>query len=148
MPTAQSWASSDAVRAVMRANTGRDTAPELALRRELHRAGLRYRVGMRPVPALGRTADVVFTRKRLAVFVDGCFWHGCPDHYRPARTHSEFWSAKLASTRLRDADTDARLAAAGWEVLRFWEHDDPESAARTIEALVRGPADSTNGQGR
>ena len=148
MPPAQSWASSDAVRAVMRANSGRDTAPELALRRALHRSGLRYRVGIRPVPALRRTADVVFSKQRVAVFVDGCFWHGCPVHYRPARTHSGFWSAKLASNQLRDADTDARLAAAGWTVLRFWEHDDPESAARTIEALVRGLAGSTKGQGR
>src|SRR5690606_26089746 len=81
----ESWATSPASRAVMRANKGRDTRPEMAVRSELHAMGLRYRVGVRPLEGLRRTADVVFSRERVAVFVDGCYWHGCPDHHRPAK---------------------------------------------------------------
>ncbi|WP_436892219.1 very short patch repair endonuclease [Nocardiopsis dassonvillei] len=121
----------------MRANRGRDTGPELALRRLVHAAGLRYRVSARPLPALRRTADLVFTRRRVAVFVDGCFWHGCPEHHTRARTNAAYWADKVAANRARDADTDRRLAEAGWTVLRFWEHEDPAAAAARVVAAVR-----------
>src|SRR5690242_1595504 len=85
-----SWASSEGVRASMRANRGRDTAPELAVRRAVHRLGLRYRVSARPIASLRRTADLVFPRQRVAVFVDGCFWHGCPVHHTVAKTNAAF----------------------------------------------------------
>lgn len=131
-----SWASSPAVRSVMRGNKGRDTRPELAVRSAAHALGLRYRVGVSPLPGLRRTADLVFTRARVAVFVDGCFWHGCPEHHRPARQHSEFWTAKIQGNITRDADTDARLRAAGWRVIRIWEHEPATAAAARIKEMV------------
>ncbi|UNX55081.1 very short patch repair endonuclease [Georgenia sp. TF02-10] len=117
----------------------RDTAPEVALRRVLHRAGLRYRVTY-PVPGnRRRTIDIAFPRARVAVFVDGCFWHGCPEHgTRPAANRS-WWQAKLTANRDRDADTTALLVAQGWTVLRFWEHEDMAQAATRITAAVRAP---------
>lgn len=121
----------------MRANKGRDTRPELALRSALHALGLRYRVGIRPLPGIRRTADVVFTRAKIAVFLDGCFWHGCPDHFRAARANSEFWLAKINGTRARDADTNERLRAAGWTVIRVWEHEDPVEAAERVASIIR-----------
>ncbi|WP_308208969.1 very short patch repair endonuclease [Actinokineospora globicatena] len=132
-----SWASSEAVRKVMRANRGRDTGPELALRSAIHARGLRYRVNFRPLPEVRRTADIVFTAQRIAVFLDGCYWHGCPDHHRPASKNSEFWSTKIAGNRARDADTDERLTSQGWTVIRVWEHEDSALAADRVEAAVR-----------
>jgi DNA mismatch endonuclease, patch repair protein len=133
-----SWASSAAVRAVMQGNKGRDTKPELALRSAVHALGLRYRVGLRPVPQIRRTADIVFTRAKVAVFLDGCFWHGCPDHHRPAKKNSEFWDAKIKGTIARDANTDGRLSDEGWRVIRIWEHEDPATAATRIKCIVSG----------
>lgn len=107
----------------------------MAVRRRLHAAGLRYRVSVRPLATLRRTADIVFTRRRLAVFIDGCFWHGCPEHYQAPARNAEFWLAKRRRNRDRDAETDASLVAAGWRVLRFWEHDvrsDPDAVATAI----------------
>jgi DNA mismatch endonuclease (patch repair protein) len=115
----------------------RDTGPEIALRRELHRRGLRYRVHFRPLPALRRTADIVFTRRGVAVFVDGCFWHSCPEHRTFPVTNQAFWAAKLARNVERDRETDRLLAAAGWTVIRMWEHEDPAEAADRLEAVVR-----------
>ncbi len=132
-----SWASSDAVRKSMLGNRSRDTLPELRLRRELHRRGLRYRVNARPVPGLRRTADVLFTRARVAVMVDGCYWHGCPEHRRPPATNQGYWAGKVEGNVARDRDTDARLTAAGWSVLRLWEHVPASEAADAVEALVR-----------
>ena len=134
-----SWASSPAVRAVMRGNKGRDTRPELAVRSAAHAVGLRYRVGVSPLPHVRRTADLVFPRAKVAVFVDGCFWHGCPEHHRPARQNAEFWTAKIEGNMARDADTDERLRIAGWTVVRIWEHEAPMTAARRISVAVRGP---------
>jgi DNA mismatch endonuclease, patch repair protein len=134
-----SWASSDAVRAVMRANRGRDTRPERALRSAAHALGLRYRVSTRPLPKLRRTADLVFTRAKVAVFLDGCFWHGCPEHFRPAKVNEDFWSTKIADNQRRDQDTDRKLAEAGWTVVRVWEHEDSVDAALRIASLVRRP---------
>ncbi|RCV51407.1 very short patch repair endonuclease [Marinitenerispora sediminis] len=132
-----SWASSDAVRSVMRGNRGRDTKPELRLRSLIHRQGLRYRVGVRPLPELRRTADLVFTRARVAVFVDGCFWHGCPAHLRPASRNSEFWREKIEANRARDEETDRILTEAGWKVVRVWEHEDLGEAALRVAEFVR-----------
>jgi DNA mismatch endonuclease (patch repair protein) len=134
---ADSWASSPAVRAVMRANKGRDTQPELAVRSAVHALGLRYRVGVRPMPGIRRTADLVFSKTKVAVFVDGCFWHGCPEQHRPAKRNAEFWRAKIGGNIARDADTDRRLREAGWRVVRVWEHEDPSAAAAAIAAAVR-----------
>ncbi|MFF2566728.1 very short patch repair endonuclease [Streptomyces sp. NPDC058084] len=135
-----SWAVSDAVRSVMRANRGKDTKPELRLRSLIHAAGLRYRVSTRPLPELRRTADLVFTKVRVAVFVDGCFWHGCPEHFRPARKNAEFWTAKIAANQARDEETDRLLSEAGWRVVRVWEHEDPAEAARRVVEIVHTQA--------
>ena len=132
----ESKASSRAVRTNMQANRGRDTGPELALRSLLYAAGLRYRVNARPVPEIRRRADVVFPKDRVAVFVDGCFWHGCPEHSRPAKTNAATWSAKIEGNRARDAETNALLRSAGWTVLRVWEHDDASEAARMVAHVV------------
>ena len=111
-----SWASSAAVRRVMQSNRPRDTAPEWAVRRAVHALGLRYRVSVRPEPALRRTADLVFTRARVAVFVDGCFWHGCPEHRTHPRTNATYWAEKIDGTIARDLDTTSQLEATGWTV--------------------------------
>jgi DNA mismatch endonuclease, patch repair protein len=122
----------------MQANRGRDTGPELAVRRRVHARGLRYRVD-HPLPFdRRRRADIAFTRAKVAVFIDGCFWHGCPDHGTTPRTNSRFWSEKIARNRVRDAQTTERLFAAGWTVLRFWEHEDPERCAELVAGAVDG----------
>jgi DNA mismatch endonuclease, patch repair protein len=107
------------------------TQPELAIRSELHRRGLRYRVNARGLP--GRP-DIVFTRARIAVQVDGCFWHGCPEHGSVPKSNTEWWRTKLEANRERDVRNDATLSADGWLVIRVWEHDDPSAVADTIEA--------------
>lgn len=122
----------------MRSNRPRDTAPERALRSAVHALGLRYRVGMRPVSGLRRTGDLVFTRARVVVFLDGCFWHGCPAHHTIAKTNADYWADKLIRNRRRDLETDRLLADAGWIVLRVWEHENPAEAALRIAAVVRG----------
>lgn len=134
--TSTSWASSAAVRAVMRANKGRDTRPERALRSALHARGLRYRVNARPLPEVRRTVDIVFPGQRVAVFLDGCFWHGCPDHHRPASRNSQFWTTKIEGNKIRDADTDRRLTESGWTVIRVWEHEKVGEAADRVRRAV------------
>ncbi|MFS0703401.1 very short patch repair endonuclease [Cellulomonas sp. 179-A 9B4 NHS] len=124
--------SSASVSARMARQARRDTDPELALRRALHRRGLRYLVDA-PLPSIPRRrADVLLPRARVAVFVDGCFWHACPLHATQPASNSEWWRAKLERNVARDRDTDARLGAAGWLVLRFWEHDDMTAAADVV----------------
>lgn len=110
----------------------------MALRRELHRRGLRFRV-VYPVPGnRRRSIDVAFTRQRVAVFVDGCFWHGCPDHGTRPTANQEWWRIKLQANADRDRDTDRLLAEAGWQVLRIWEHAPAAKAADlVVEALGR-----------
>ncbi|GGK94384.1 hypothetical protein GCM10012284_30520 [Mangrovihabitans endophyticus] len=120
----------------MQANTGRDTKPELALRRTVHALGLRYYVNRRPIKAVRRTADLVFPRARVAVFLDGCFWHGCPTHHTVAKTNAQFWATKVATNRRRDAETNARLADAGWTVIRVWEHEPVDEAATRVKDAV------------
>lgn len=117
----------------MRSNRGRDTKPELALRSSLHRAGLRFKVSARPVPTLRRTADVIFTKYRVAVFVDGCYWHGCPTHRSIPLTNHEFWVAKIEGNRSRDAETDRLLVEHRWFVVRVWEHTSVEHAVSLVQ---------------
>lgn len=121
----------------MQGNRSRDTGPELAIRKLVHAMGLRYRVNIRPLPSLRRTADLVFTRQHVAVFIDGCFWHGCPEHHRQPAANAAYWTAKVQRNRERDIATDAALAEAGWAVLRFWEHVAPTEVAEAVRTAVR-----------
>ncbi|MFD0469815.1 very short patch repair endonuclease [Nonomuraea thailandensis] len=115
----------------------RNTQVEVLLRQELHRAGLRFRVHRRPVPGLRREADVVFGPARVAVFVDGCYWHGCPEHATWPKTNADFWREKINRNRERDRDTDQKLIDVGWLPIRVWEHEDPAEAAKSIVVVVR-----------
>jgi DNA mismatch endonuclease Vsr len=135
-----SWASSPRVRVTMRGNRSKNTGPERALRSLLHRRGLRYRVDAPPIRGIRRRADVIFPKQRLAVFVDGCFWHGCPEHYRPSTKNVSFWEDKLAANRARDQHTNDVLAASGWTVIRIWEHQNMTDAADQIELMLRSPS--------
>jgi DNA mismatch endonuclease (patch repair protein) len=114
----------------------RDTAAEVAIRRVLHRRGLRFRVNFRPIAGLRTTADIAFTRARVAVYVDGCFWHSCPQHATVPRSNREWWISKLAKNQERDRATDEALAVAGWMSMRVWEHEVPDEAAARIAAAV------------
>ena len=117
------------------------TRPELALRRELHRRGLRYRI-QTPIAGLPRRrADIVFTRAKVAVFVDGCFWHACPEHCVIPKANREWWLWKFDVNRQRDADTNRTLAQLGWKVVRIWEHEPTDVAADTVEVAMTGPPD-------
>jgi DNA mismatch endonuclease (patch repair protein) len=121
----------------MRGNRGIDTAPELALRQAVHARGLRYRKHVAPIAGLRCKADLVFSRARVAVFVDGCFWHRCPDHGELPKANRDWWKAKLARTWDRDRANDLALQAAGWTSVRVWEHEDPdEGAARVARAVA------------
>jgi DNA mismatch endonuclease (patch repair protein) len=125
----------------MRANRRKDTAPELAVRSELHRRGLRFRVD-HPVRVVGVARpirpDVVFPRQRLVLFIDGCWWHGCPEHSTEATTNSEYWRTKLAENRARDERHTKHLTESDWTVVRAWTHEDPSAvAARVVQALGR-----------
>jgi len=125
-------------REIMRSNRRRDTGPELALRRAVHKAGLRYRVDF-PIRVAGHRpirADLVFTRRRVAVFLDGCFWHGCPVHATSPVIRARFWADKIAVNRERDRRHDDVLAGGGWTVIRIWEHEDPSEAAKRIASIV------------
>ena len=115
----------------------RDTRPEVALRSELHRRGLRYRVQVKVPGNRRRTIDIAFTRARLAVYVDGCFWHGCPEHHTRPKANSEWWDWKIAGNQARDRSTDEELHAAGWDVVRVWEHELPERAGDLVEDAYR-----------
>ncbi|WP_246576268.1 very short patch repair endonuclease [Actinospica durhamensis] len=125
----------------MQGNRSRDTKPELAIRKLLHAAGLRYRVDRSPLKGVRRRADIIFGPAKVAVFVDGCFWHGCPEHFVPPKTNPGYWDGKIGGNRERDRATDALLTAAGWSVLRYWEHESPEDCARRIadEVAARRP---------
>ena len=130
-------ASSADARRRMVANRGRDTSPERAIRSELHRLGLRYRLHRRVLPEVRRQVDIVFGPSRVAVLVDGCFWHGCPRHATQAKRNAKFWADKIATNKRRDEDTNARLRRNGWRVVRVWEHEDPRRAAARIAKIVR-----------
>jgi DNA mismatch endonuclease, patch repair protein len=121
----------------MAATAQRDNPAERALRSALHRRGLRFRIHCRLLAGSRRTADIVFSAKRVAIFLDGCFWHGCPKHRTHPKNNAEWWREKIDANIARDRDTDARLAAEGWTVIRVWEHETVEAAADRIEAIVR-----------
>jgi DNA mismatch endonuclease (patch repair protein) len=113
------------------------TGAEMALRRALWQRGLRYRVDRRPLPDLRRKADIVFVGARVAVFVDGCFWHVCPEHGNDPTVNESYWTAKLSRNMERDRETDVALTVAGWLPIRVWEHEDPARAAEVIATAVR-----------
>jgi DNA mismatch endonuclease (patch repair protein) len=115
----------------------RDTPAELRLRSELHGQGLRYLVDAAPLIGLRRRADLLFRGPRVAVFVDGCFWHGCPQHMTWPAANADWWRAKIERNKARDRDTDRRLKDAGWLVVRVWEHEDPREAAEHVAHAVR-----------
>ncbi len=115
----------------------RPTSPELALRRSLHSRAYRFRVGY-PVPGLPRRSiDIAFVRWRVAVFVDGCFWHRCPVHGTASRANSEWWNLKLDGNVRRDGETSAYLSSKGWIVVRLWEHEPVAQAVEAVEAALR-----------
>jgi DNA mismatch endonuclease (patch repair protein) len=120
----------------MSRQASRDTAPEVAVRKLLHAAGYRYRINER-VPGMSRrTIDIAFTRAKVAVMIDGCFWHGCPEHATRPKANSEWWREKLDRNIARDLETTEHLTAAGWTVLRFWEHAPPAGVAEQVAAAV------------
>lgn len=129
----------------MRANRRRDTGPEMRIRRALHQKGLRYFVDRAPIEGLRRRADLVFSKARIAVFIDGCFWHGCPQHFVAPKTNVDYWRAKIDRNMLRDRETDSRLRAEGWFVIRIWEHEPSAEAVVNIrfcgvhQSCVREP---------
>jgi DNA mismatch endonuclease (patch repair protein) len=115
----------------------RDTLPERAIRSELHRRGFRFRVDRAPLPGLRSRADIVFGPARVAVYVDGCFWHSCPEHGTRPKTNAGWWARKLDRNQQRDRETDRLLMTHGWTVIRVWEHEDPVAGADRIAATVR-----------
>ena len=136
LPVSDAAPSSPAVSARMSRQGSRDTAPEVAVRRLLHSAGLRYRVNV-PVPGMPRrTIDIVFPKAKIAIFMDGCFWHGCPQHATQPKANAEWWQTKLGKNVVRDQETTEHLRAAGWTVLRFWEHEVPASVAEEVRIAV------------
>ncbi len=138
MDTPPPRASSENARRTMLANRRRDTSPELAVRRRLHAAGLRYRVDY-PADSTDRRrrADIVFIRAKVVVFIDGCFWHGCPEHFIAPKSNASYWGPKIARNKERDRASTDRLREDGWKVLRFWEHEDPEDVVARIVEVVR-----------
>lgn len=112
------------------------TSAELALRRQLYGRGIRYRVDFEVLRRPRRVADIAFPGLRIAVFVDGCFWHGCPEHATWPKNNSDFWRQKIEANRLRDMDTNERLKNDGWLVLRFWEHEPADMAASAVEDAI------------
>jgi len=121
----------------MQATGQRDTPAEVELRSRLHRRGLRFRVD-HPVPGATRgRPDIVFPTEKVAVFVDGCFWHSCPEHATVPRSNHEWWVAKLEANSERDRRHTRELEGSGWTVLRYWEHDEVSQAATQVEATVR-----------
>lgn len=127
--------SSDASRRMAKVRQ-KETGAEMALRQELYGSGLRYRVDYEVLRKPRRVADVAFPGRKIAVFVDGCFWHGCPDHATWPKQNAEFWREKIEANRRRDADTNERLRSLGWTVLRFWSHESPSEVARTVAHMV------------
>lgn len=122
----------------MQAIRRKDTKPELAIRRLVHAAGLRYRVDHRlDLGAVKPRPDLVFTRLKIAVWIDGCYWHACPAHSKPPKVNTDYWGPKLERNVARDRAYDAALHAAGWTVVRLWEHQDPRDAAEEIIAAVQ-----------
>jgi DNA mismatch endonuclease (patch repair protein) len=135
-------ASSESVRKRMQSTPQRDTPAELRIRRILHSIGLRYSVNVKPLAGSSRRADIAFRRAKVAVFVDGCFWHGCPVHGTWPRANARFWREKIHANMKRDADTNLQLERQGWIAIRIWEHDEATRAARRVAKLVRARLDA------
>lgn len=131
-PAARPGASSASVRARMQRQRRRDTKPEVQIRRLLHAAGVRFRVHAVLEPDLRTRGDIVWRGRKIVVFVDGCFWHSCPEHATHPKANADWWRAKLAGNVVRDRRTDAELTARGWRVLRYWEHEQPGAVARDV----------------
>ena len=125
-------ASSAHVELRMKQQLRRDTKPEMAVRHKLHALGIRYRVDVKLEPDLRTRGDIAWRGLRFAVFIDGCFWHGCPIHATAPKANAVWWRAKLDANTIRDRRADDALRDRGWTVLRFWEHDDPEAIAAEI----------------
>ncbi|WP_428957653.1 very short patch repair endonuclease [Streptomyces sp. cg35] len=126
----------------MSRQASKDTGAELAVRRLLHAAGLRYRIEYRVPGMARRRIDVAFTRAKVAVLIDGCFWHGCPQHATQPKANAEWWRRKLDRNMARDRETTEHLTTLGWTVLRFWEHEQPEVvAARVAQAVLERRAE-------
>ena len=123
----------------MQSTRRRDTDSEVAVRRLLHAKGLRFRIEY-PLPGLRRRADVAFPRRHVAVFIDGCFWHGCPDHGTWPKANATWWRDKIEANVARDQDTNRRLDELGWTVIRIWEHEDVKAAADRVESVVKRSA--------
>lgn len=121
----------------MSRQVSRDTTPELAVRRLLHAAGHRYRLNVRVPNMPRRTIDIAFPRAKVAVFLDGCFWHGCPEHATHPKSNAEWWRQKLDRNMARDRETTEHLTAAGWTVLRFWEHEAPGDVAARVARVIK-----------
>ena len=128
--------SSAAVSRRMRVTRRRDTPAELALRSELHRRGLRFRVDVSPIAKLRRRADIVFVRERVAVYVDGCFWHGCPEHGTWPKANADWWHAKLEANVKRDRSNDSELEDGGWVTVRVWEHEEVLEALQRVVSVL------------
>lgn len=124
----------DAIRQRMQRQRRRDTKVELAIRRRLHALGYRFRVDHRMEPSLRVRGDIVFTRRKVVVFVDGCFWHSCPLHATAPKNNAEWWREKLNANKARDSRNTFALQELGWSVLRIWEHEEPEAAVEMIRA--------------
>lgn len=122
----------------MKAQSTRDTGPEVALRKLIFAVGLRYRVNFKVPGSPRRTIDVAFPGQKVAVFVDGCFWHGCPEHCVPPKNNAQWWAEKLEANRTRDAGTNELLRAQGWRVVRLWEHLEPQDMAKRVIEELRG----------
>ncbi|MFE2127569.1 very short patch repair endonuclease [Streptomyces amritsarensis] len=130
--------SSPTVSARMSRQARRNTGPELAVRKLLHAAGLRYRLQVKVPTMPRRTIDIAFPGAKVAVFLDGCFWHGCPEHATQPKANAQWWREKLDKNMARDRETSELLAAAGWTVLRFWEHETAESVVARVIDVRRG----------
>ena len=124
----------------MRATRRRDTPGELALRARLYRKGFRYRVDAQPIAGVPRRADLVFKAAQVAVFIDGCFWHGCPEHGTWPKANGSWWRGKIVANRARDQDTDRQLQSRGWTVVRIWQHEAAEEAVMRVTAALHARA--------
>jgi len=134
---AESWATSSGTRTSMLGNKRTDTKPEVALRSALHASGLRFRKDYRLDLASTRVRpDIVFTRARVAVYVDGCFWHSCPEHATTPKRNADYWAPKLARNVERDRQHDIALREAGWTVVRIWEHVPTDDAAAAVTSVL------------
>ena len=133
---ATSFASTPSTRHRMQVQRSRDTNPELLLRRHLHARGWRFRVDRPPLAGVRRRADIVFGGQKVAIFVDGCFWHACPQHGTWPKTNADWWRHKLERNQQRDQETDQLLKAAGWSVIRIWEHEGVSDAAQRVEEAL------------